>query len=524
MLFNSIQFLLYFVVVLGLYFLPWERPLGILSNRLRGSDGGGGGRLAAWLASGDRGALRLRQVLLLLASYYFYMCWRPEYALLILLSTVIDYFAALLMEACPERRGRRKYLIVSLLANLGLLFSFKYFNFFNQSLRLVFEHFGATYSIPSLRVLLPVGISFYTFQTLGYSIDVYRGDKKAERDFIVFALYVSFFPQLVAGPIERSRRLIPQFHQRRTVDWSGFVRGFSYILWGYFMKLVIADQIAPYVNRIFAQPENYSGGHYIVASALFAYQVFGDFAGYSAIAIGTAAMMGYSMMQNFRRPFFATNMTDFWGRWHVSLMTWLRDYVYRALRVKDSAGWRLYMNLLIIYLLSGLWHGAAWTFVAWGLVNWIILAVERAINEWPFAARHKRPKWMNLWGLTRALECLCVFFLFSIPAIFFRAPTIAQALAMYRRIFEIPAIDRGYLASLVLPFTSDYSALALALAVAASLVLLEGVHLVQEMEAGWIMRRWQQSTVFRGTCLASLMLIILLFGNFDSQSFLYFQF
>lgn len=499
MLFNSISFLVFFAVVLGLYFMPWQRCVGSRS-------------------------LRARQILLLIASYFFYMCWRAEYAVLIMLSTGIDYYAGLRMGSCTTKEERRPYLFLSLLVNLGLLFSFKYLDFFNGSMTALFGQFGLDYPIPAFNILLPVGISFYTFQTLGYSIDVYRGDKKPERDLVVFALYVSFFPQLVAGPIERSRRLIPQFHSERTVTWQGFVNGFAMILWGFFMKVVIADNIAPYVVRVFAQPEAYTGGHYIVASGLFAYQVFCDFAGYSAIAIGTAAMMGYRMMQNFRRPFFARSMTEFWGRWHVSLMTWFRDYVYKGLRVKEAAGWRIYLNLFIVYMLSGIWHGANWTFVAWGLVNWVILALERLVSQWEWAGKHKRPRWLELFGVTRVLECVCVFSMFALPAIFFRSPNISQALSMYRGVVNIPPITTDYVASLILPFTSDYSALAMCLFVIASLSLLELVHVIQETGFKPVMALWQKSALFKGACLTGLALIILLFGNFDSQAFIYFQF
>lgn len=499
MLFNSLSFLWFFAVVLGIYFLPWDRLLG---SR----------------------ALRFRQVMLLVASYFFYMCWKAEYAVLILLSTGIDYYAALQMGKCATQQERKKYLLLSLVVNLGLLFSFKYYNFFNGSLQAVVEALGFSYPIPALKVLLPVGISFYTFQTLGYSIDVYRGDAKPERDFIVFALYVSFFPQLVAGPIERARRLIPQFHRKPAVAWSDLVSGFSMILWGFFMKVVVADQIAPYVVRVYGTPEAYSGLHYLVATGLFAYQIFCDFAGYSAIAIGTAGMMGYRMMENFRRPFFARSMNEFWGRWHVSLMTWFRDYVYKFLRVKEAAGWRVYFNLFVIYLLSGIWHGASWTFVAWGIGNWVVLALERLVSQWEWARNTKHPRWLDAFGLFRVLESCCVFMLFLIPGVFFRAESFDKALYMYRHFCDIPPLSREFLGSLILPFTSDYSALAMALCVAGSLILLEGVHLVQETKFKPIMKLWNESTLFKGGCLVALTLIILLFGNFDSQSFLYFQF
>ncbi len=493
MLFNSVHFLVFFPLVLILYFtLP----------------------------------RRARQIMLLGASYYFYMSWKAEYAVLIAMSTVVDYFASIQMGKRTEKKSRRPFLIISLVANLGLLFAFKYFNFALDSANMVLDQFNHALAIPRLNVLLPVGISFYTFQTIGYSIDVYRGDRKPEKNWVVFALYVSFFPQLVAGPIERARRLIPQFHEdrRSQVDFDRLVNGLAMILWGFFMKLVIADNAAIYINNVYGAHTSYTGGHFLIAMYLFAYQVFCDFAGYSCIAIGTAGMMGYDMMQNFRRPYLARTFADLWARWHISLMTWFRDYLYRPLHKKGANVWRVVGTLYIIYIVSGFWHGAAWTFVAWSVLNWKFVALERIINNWEWAKRIKRPAWTDKFGIFRVVETFIVVSFFAFAGIYFRSRTMDQAHYVMRHLFDFPKLNMGYLASLVLPFTGDYSALAFGLTLGLMLVLLEAIHLVQESKHVLIMKLWQESSIFKGACLIGLALIVLFFGNFNSNSFVYFQF
>jgi alginate O-acetyltransferase complex protein AlgI len=344
MLFNSLQFVFFFPVVVALFFAVPQR---------------------------------FRWVLLLAASYYFYAAWRPEYLVLIFGSTVVDYLAGRGMGRFSAPRIRKALLLASVGTNLGILFGFKYLSFFNESVRAVLDQFNIFYGAPAFDILLPVGISFYTFQSLSYTIDVYRGVTPPQRHFGIFALYVSFFPQLVAGPIERSYRLIPQFFQHRGFTREGFSSGLRFMLWGFFMKIVIADRLALYVNPVYADPEMYGGKTLLVATYFFAFQIFCDFAGYSAIAIGAARVLGYDLMENFRRPYFAASIREFWGRWHISLSTWFRDYVYIPLggnRVDGKARW--YANLFIVFLVSGLWHGAAWTFVVWGALHGAYLVVS----------------------------------------------------------------------------------------------------------------------------------------------------
>ena len=330
MFFNSLEFAVFFPIVVGLYLLTPER---------------------------------FRWTLLLAASYYFYAAWKAEYLILILVSTLIDYTVALRMEKASNPAKRRSWLIVSLCSNLGILFSFKYFNFFNDSVRTVFDQFNIFYDVPAFEVLLPVGISFYTFQTLSYTIDVYRGQRPAERHIGIFALYVAFFPQLVAGPIERSTRLLPQFFKKVELTYERTVDGLRLMLWGFFKKLVIADRVGAYVDVVYASPDDHSGMTVLIATYFFAFQIFCDFSGYSDIAIGSARILGYDLMDNFRRPYFSKSISEFWRRWHISLSTWFRDYVYIPLGGNRVVKWRWYYNLMVVFVVSGLWHGANWTFV-----------------------------------------------------------------------------------------------------------------------------------------------------------------
>jgi alginate O-acetyltransferase complex protein AlgI len=336
MLFNSLHFLFFFPAVVALYFAT---------------------------------PARYRWALLLAASYYFYAAWRLEYVVLIMVSTLADYLCGLRMGRLATKRERKPWLILTLVVNLGLLFVFKYLDFFGDSLRALFNQFNIFYDVPAYNLLLPVGISFYTFQTLSYSIEVYRGNQKPERHLGIFALYVSFFPQLVAGPIERSTRLLPQFWVQHGFDASRAASGFRLILWGFFKKIVIADRLAIYVNDVYGNPGAQDGLTLLVATYFFAFQIYCDFSAYSDIAIGSARIMGYDLMQNFRRPYFARSIQEFWQRWHISLSTWFRDYVYIPLGGNRVPKWRWYVNLMAVFLVSGLWHGAAWTFVVWGALH-----------------------------------------------------------------------------------------------------------------------------------------------------------
>ena len=349
MLFNSLQFLAFFPIVCLIYFILPK--------------------------------IRQRNLFLLFASYYFYMNWKPVYALLILTSTTLTFFCGLLVQKHADNKPYKKaFLIISLVLNFAILFLFKYYNFIGNNITAFLSFCGLGLSIPNLNVLLPVGISFYTFQAVGYSVDVYRGHISAEKDFFTYALFVSFFPQLVAGPIERASNLLPQFKEKHDFNYDRLIAGFSLMLWGYFLKLCIADRFGIYVDSIYNNVGKHNGGSYLVASMMFPFQIYGDFCGYSLIAIGAAKVMGFSLMENFHRPYFSTSVGEFWKRWHISLSTWFMDYLYIPLGGNRVKPIRHYFNLFITFLISGIWHGANWTFVAWGGLHGIFLCIEKALG------------------------------------------------------------------------------------------------------------------------------------------------
>jgi alginate O-acetyltransferase complex protein AlgI len=405
MLFNSVEFLIFFPVVVTAYFLCPQR---------------------------------YRWALLLSASYFFYAAWRIEYALLLLLSTVVDYAAGRAMGQQSDRAGRGKYLALSLVVNLGLLFTFKYFNFFNDAMRSLFHLFHVEYRFVGLDVLLPVGISFYTFQSLSYIFDVYRGKLKPETHFGIFALYVSFFPQLVAGPIERATHMLPQFYIRHGFDEGRFNSGLRLMLWGMFKKVVIADRLAVYVNQVYNQPTDYTGWPLLLATYFVAFQIYCDFSGYSDIAIGAARVMGFDLMENFRQPYVAGSVASFWRRWHISLSTWFRDYLYIPLGGNRVAPWRWYLNLALVFLVSGLWHGARWTFVIWGALHAFYVLMEiwlGGVGVWG-ARRLGRPSPIRLpdW-----LKSVITFHLVLFSWIFFRANTLGDALLVIQKMTQTGA-------------------------------------------------------------------------------------
>lgn len=409
MLFNSLQFAVFFVVVVMVYFaIPH----------------------------------RFRWMILLAASYYFYMCWKAEYVILIMCSTLVDYFAGLRMSMLSDKKRRRKYLCFSLVCNLGILFFYKYFNFLGQSVTDMLQAFNIYYDTPVFHVLLPVGISFYTFQTLSYTIDVYRGRVSAERHLGIYALYVSFWPQLVAGPIERTSHLLPQLRQRYAFDYDRVTGGLRLMFWGLFKKVVIADQLAVYVNKVYNHVDDYQGMPMLVATFFFAIQIYCDFSGYTDMARGAAQVMGYDLMENFKRPYFAKSIREFWQRWHISLSTWFRDYVYIPLGGKRTTRWRWQYNLILTFLLSGLWHGANWTFVTWGVLHGCYLVAEnlsgsfqaRLADHW-FVGEHTLMNRALRVGITMSMICFAW--------IFFRANSMADAWSVIGRMFLIRADDLG---------------------------------------------------------------------------------
>ena len=483
MLFNSIQFTIFFPIVVLLYFLlPY----------------------------------RWRWLLVLVASCYFYMSWRAEYIILLAIPSLIDYVVARKMGSLATRLERRPYLIISLIANLGLLFAFKYFNFFNHSFAAAAEYFSIPYDSVDLKVVLPVGISFYTFQTMSYTIDVYRGVIKPEKDLGIFAVFVSFFPQLVAGPIERAKTLLPQFYRQNDFEYDRVVRGLRLMLWGMFKKVVIADTIAKVVNEVYNNSNNYSGPTLTLATVLFAFQIYCDFSGYSDIAIGAARVLGYDLMKNFNRPYSATSIADFWQRWHISLSTWFRDYVYIPLGGNRVSPGRRLFNLFAVFLISGLWHGANWTFLIWGALHGIYYVVELITKE-------IRGRLRVVVGLDRlpsintVLSVITTFVLVCFAWIFFRANSATDAF------YIISHLPRGWGSMLV---TADvFAALGLKqfqfeiLFGTIAIIFLQVFEHYGGMEGPF----FQSTSWLRWPIYYALFAIIIVFG-FGSSQFIYFQF
>jgi len=374
---------------------------------------------------------RRRWLLLLVASYCFYAYWMPSYLILILFSTLVDYLAALALHStAAERTTRRRALLTcSILANVGVLFIFKYANLFGQTAEQMAQALGVPLQVGALNVLLPVGISFYTFQSMAYTFDVYRGRLPAERHFGIFATYVAYFPQLVAGPIERATNMLPQFRTKFSFDYDRVVSGLRLAAWGAFKKVVIADRLALYVNEVFDNLESYSGLSLIIAVLFFAFQIYCDFSGYSDIAIGVARVMSFRLMKNFRRPYLATSLRDFWRRWHISLSTWFRDYVYISLGGNRLGFPRQLFNLLLVFVLSGLWHGANWTFMLWGLFHGAVIIAETLFKAlFPNAALRNGPG--------RAFSLVYTFTLVYIGWILFRANDIGEISYILRHLLD----------------------------------------------------------------------------------------
>jgi len=495
MLFNSIEFLIFFTLVITAYF--------ILKSKHR------------W-------------ILLLAASYYFYMSWNPAYIILIILSTVVDYFAGLKMGSTNDKVKRKKYLFASLFINLGMLFFFKYYNFFNDSFTYLLNEFYVMQIgnfLPTFDLLLPVGISFYTFQTLSYTIDVYRGEKEPEKHFGIFALYVSFFPQLVAGPIERSTRLLSQFKEEYKFDYVRVTDGLKLMLWGFFKKVVVADRLAIFVNGVYNDVQGVEGIPLILATVFFAFQIYCDFSGYSDIAIGAAQVMGFDLMDNFKRPYFAKSIPDFWHRWHISLSTWFKDYVYIPLGGNRVSEVRYYANLFITFLISGLWHGAAWTFVIWGVLHGFYQIFSIITKDYRFKIKNKLGI-TNFPIINKYLQIGITFILVDFAWIFFRANSLNDAWYIINNLFT-GMINQ--ISSVVMLSNSlsgfGFSIYELVVAVGVILIM-EAIHLIQRH--GSIRHMMRDKPIWvRWSLYYALIFMILLLGVYDvteKSQFIYFQF
>ena len=457
--------------------------------------------------------LKLQNFLIVVASYLFYGWWDWRFLSLILFSTLIDYSVGkrLLIE---NNIFKRKILLwISIIVNLGFLGFFKYYNFFLDNFITAFSFFGSEIKANSLNIILPVGISFYTFQTLSYTIDVYKRKLEPTRDFIAFAAFVSFFPQLVAGPIERATNLLPQFYKKRTFDYHKAVDGMRQILWGLFKKVVIADNCAEYANLIFNNSDAYSGSTLVLGALFFTFQIYGDFSGYSDIAIGTSRIFGFDLKKNFAFPYFSRDIAEFWRRWHISLSTWFRDYLYIPLGGSRGGTWMKVKNTFIIFIVSGFWHGANWTFIIWGALN--------AIYFLPLLLLQKNRVHTNTVAEGKYLPSIKEFFNMGITFtltvfawIFFRAENITHAFTYIGRIFS-----GNFFTTSLAPKNANIFSYALTLLFIFILVILE-----------WIQRekihglQLSEKNKFINWCIyISFIIVIFLFGG-KGHEFIYFQF
>ena len=450
-----------------------------------------------------------RWLLLLISSCYFYMAFVPIYILILGFTIVIDYFAGRYIESAEGKR-RKLFLIFSLIANIGVLAVFKYYNFINHNFSFLMHGFGFTNPIPYLSILLPIGLSFHTFQAMSYTIEVYRGRQKAERHFGIYSLYVMFYPQLVAGPIERPQNLLHQFREKYDFEYDRVVEGLKQMLWGFFKKLVIADRLAIYVNAVYNNPEQHNGTTFVLATIFFAFQIYCDFSGYSDIAIGAAKVMGFKLMTNFNRPYFARNISEFWKRWHISLSTWFKDYLYISLGGNKVSIPRWYCNLLLVFLVSGLWHGANWTYIIWGALNgfYLVLAIitQGLRNKFTILTGiEKLPK------LNHILQILITFMLSCFAWIFFRANNVTDALLIIKKIFLLS----GTL------YIGDFQQLLYCIAGIIFLIIIELRHeYFDHSILPFKTNYWLKEQM----AYALLIVLILLIGVFDGGQFIYFQF
>jgi alginate O-acetyltransferase complex protein AlgI len=411
MLFNSIQFLIFFgFITLFYYSLRWSG----------------------------------RWILLLLASCYFYMVGIPYYILILFLTIVIDYWAGIWIEKSTGK-NRKLALIISLISNIGILAYFKYYDFFIQNLNTFLGHFHVEKSFSLLQIALPIGLSFHTFQAMSYTIEVYRGQQKAERHFGIYALYVMFYPQLVAGPIERPQNLLPQFHTTFEYSWENMKAGLMRMAWGFFKKVVIADRLTEAVDMAYQNPADSNGLTLLLATFFFTFQIYCDFSGYSDIAIGAAQTMGFRLMENFKTPYFSMSISEFWRRWHISLSTWFKDYLYIPLGGNRGNIWQTYRNNFIVFLVSGLWHGANWTYVAWGGLHGAYLVAAQARNQF-FPAFKLNSNYL----INRYLHILITFMLVMFTWVFFRASSIQSALFILKKIGQFSLTN-----PLLIPFAKQ---------------------------------------------------------------------
>lgn len=490
MLFNTLDFAIFFPIVFFLY----------------------------WIVAKN---LTVRNVLILVASYTFYGWWDWRFLFLIAISTLVDFWVAKAMQKQENNRKRKQLLVISLLVNLGFLVYFKYTNFFIETFVDSFRLFGKELEVSTLNIILPVGISFYTFQTLSYTIDVYRKQLKPTNNLLAFGAFVSFFPQLVAGPIERASHLLPQFYKTYKFDYKLVKSGLLLMAFGLFKKMVIADRAALYVNEVYNNVDDYGGVGYAYATLLFAFQIYCDFSGYSDIAIGLGRTMGFDLMKNFDSPYISKSLTEFWRRWHISLSTWFRDYLYIPLGGSRIGKFRTYLNIFIVFVVSGMWHGAAMTFIIWGAIHGVILMIEKGTYQ-------VRKRVFDKLGLQKnnfsnhLFFGTIIFFVVNIAWVFFRANSLGDSFQIITGFFN--NFNPGELFSketyLIGFKPNEFKVVTIAIIF---LFVFEYLH--RKFNMMRVLNN--QSTIFRWCCYLSIVFSIVIFGIYGDrniQEFIYFQF
>lgn len=457
---------------------------------------------------------KYRWVLLLISSYYFYMSWNVKYVFLILFTTVVSYSCALLLESTDNVLRKKEYMVLTLVVSLGILFFFKYFNFLSESIC----DFVKVFSIPihpvTLNLMLPVGISFYTFQTLSYVIDVYRGEVKAEHHLGKYAAFISFFPQLVAGPIERTSNLLPQITKEHFFNYEDASYGLKLMAWGFYKKIVIADTLALYVDPVYGNLRMYKGLALIMSTVLFTIQIYCDFSGYSDIAIGTAKLFGINLMKNFNSPYFSASIKEFWSRWHISLSTWFRDYVYIPLGGNRCKKLRNYINLIVTFLLSGLWHGANWTYVMWGAIHGIAQVIEKVLTG---NKKYHRETYSFKW----LLSVIGVFVFCNVGWVFFRASSLQEAVYVFQYALEGIASPVAYIMAGIADMQMDrYILLYLFI-----LIMILALYDFRSLKYDVIQKVSEKRLAVRWAYYIVLALLIVLFSQKGvAAEFVYFQF
>ncbi len=469
-----------------------------------------------------------RWIVLLCASVYYYLCWHPAFIVLLFLTTASTFLAGLLIRNATRRATRLGVMWAAILLNLGILFFFKYLDFFFGSIAILLGFVHLPVSFPKFDFLLPLGISFYTLKAFAYVIDVYREKIPPERHFGIYALFVSFFPQLSAGPIERPSRLLAQFNRDMEPDYARMRDGFRRMGWGFFKKVVIADRLGPIVNHVYAAPETYGGVTLLIAALFFSLQIYADFSAYSDIAIGSTRALGYDCMENFTRPYFAASVRDFWRRWHISLTSWFRDYLYIPLGGNRVSKPRWYANVVVVFLVSGLWHGASWTFIAWGGLH----ALYMLCGEWFHAAQSLLPQSLGRIRLlpvvcSRTLAVLFTFALVTVAWIFFRAESFHDAFYIVTHLFDgvgtflANTTDVGYVRGVLSQLGAEGQEILIALA---AIGFMLAVEFLQERRPGWVSLNLYPVWL-RWGFYYSILAGILFLGSFNtSQGFIYVQF